>query len=132
MPNAIYVSKTLLGSLKQYIYQIPNITQTITQEQVFTLDKPYGTLEGMKLAVFSAGNSVTISSHIYEKSGVSTPTVYTIYERPTDPTGVFQATGLSRAFINNDVPQANQIYGTFRNAANSPTYTITVAFLIKD
>jgi hypothetical protein len=121
-----------MGSLKEYIFQVPNITMTATEEQVFALDAPYGTFDGMKLATLNVGTTVTVNSFIYEKSGVSTPTVYGIYERASDPGGNFTVFSLGRPFVNNDTVQVNQIYGKFRNSVNSTTGTITVAMYIKE
>jgi hypothetical protein len=131
-PNATFVKKSKMGSLKEYIFQIPSVTMTVTQEQIFTLDNPYGTFDGMKLATLNVGNTVTVNSFIYEQSGVATPTVYGIYERAADSGGNFSVFGLGRPFVNNDTVQANQIYGKFRNSVNSPTGTITVAMYIKE
>jgi hypothetical protein len=131
-PNATLVKLTKLGALKEYIYEVPNITQTVTQEQIFALDQPYGTFSGMKLATLNVGNTITVNSFIYEKSGVSTPTVYGIYERAADPGGNFAVFDTARPFVNNDTVQANQIYGKFRSTVNSQTGTITVAMYIKE
>lgn len=133
MPNATFVKKNRLGQLSQYIFQVPNITQTVTEEMTFVLDNTYGTFEGIKLSPFNAGNTVTITPFIYERSGISTPTIYSIYEGTASNVGgqVFQ-TGLTRPFINNDDTVTNKIYGKFRNTVNTATLTMTVAFYIKE
>jgi len=131
MADAILVSKNIMGSLKQYMYSVPNITTTaVTPEQRFYLDSPQGTLNAIKVAAYSAGNTVTINSYLYEKSGVATPTVYSIYERTGDYGGGFSATSLQIPFINYDNPQLSCIYGIFRNTSNTATYTMTVALTI--
>lgn len=131
MADAILVSKTSIGNLKEYIYSMTTITNTVTAEQRFLLDDTQGTLNAIKLAVYNTGNTVTVNTFLYDKSGVSTPTVYNIYERSGDAGGGFTATGLQIPFINYDSPQTSCIYGKFRNTSNTPTYTMTVAFLIK-
>lgn len=133
MADAILVSKKKIGGLKQYMYSVPNITTTaVTPEQRFYLDSPQGTLNAIKIAAYNAGNTVTVNTFLYEKSGVSTPTVYNIYERTGDFGGGFSVTGLQIPFINYDNPQDSCIYGKFRNTSNTATYTMTVALMIKD
>lgn len=131
MADAILVSKKNLGGLKEYMYSVTNITTTaVSIEQRFLLDSPQGTLNAVKLAAFNSGNTVTVNTFLYGKSGVSTPTVFGIYERTGDAGGGYSATGLQIPFFNYDSPQASCIYGIFRNTANTATYTMTVALLV--